>query len=68
MNRLSKSIEFDDVIILKMMKIRNCIHLGNKMKYGVEICHVEAAYDADFDMLLKCQSLGNEIKYEAEVW
>ena len=41
-------IEFDDVIILKIMKKWNCQYLGYEMKYEAEICYVEVAYDANF--------------------
>ena len=56
-------IEFDDVIILKTMRKRNCQYLGNKMKYEAEICYVEVAYDADFgygiEIRINCENRSN---------
>ena len=50
---LSKSIEFDDVIILKTMKTWKCQYVGNRIKYTGEIWHMEVIHNADFDYYIE---------------
>ena len=48
-NQLTKLIEFDDVIILKIMKTWNFLYLCNDMKYETVIWYLAVICDADSD-------------------
>ena len=44
-----KTVEFGDVIILKIMRAYKCLYSVNELKYETEIWYLEVFYDADFD-------------------